>query len=354
VPAIRTYRTFELPRRLRAFMRFEAGVGRGWPVDEVKQIEDLKRRLAQAEKRLSRREAQLDALRQRPANRAQPHHAHLMAEDSVIDPADLIWIFGTARSGSTWLSAMMGALDNNVEWREPYVGALFGSFYYEGTFSRLRVREQTILNYHHKDAWLNSIRNFVLDGVAARYPKIANQGYLVVKEPNGSVGAPLLMEALPESRMILLVRDPRDVVASVLDAATTPGSWGGGGRAYNGDPNDLVRQRSNLYLRAVGNSKQAYELHKGPKAFVKYENLRADTVGVLEQICSALEVQVSSKEIARTVKEHSWENIPEEKKGQGKFYRKGTPGSWREDLSLEQIDIVEEITAPLLEEYYPG
>jgi hypothetical protein len=346
VPAIRTYRTFDLPRRLRAFMRFEAGVGRGWPLDEANQIEDLKRRLAQAEKRLSRREAQLNALRQHPANRAQPH--------SVIDPADLIWIFGTARSGSTWLSAMIGTLDNNVEWREPYVGALFGSFYYEGPFSRLRVREQTIMNDHHRDTWLTSIRTFVLDGAAARFPRFAERGYLVVKEPNGSVGAPLLMEALPESRMILLVRDPRDVVASVLDAATTPGSWGGGGRAYNGIPNDLVRQRSNLYLRAVGNSKQAYELHKGPKAFVKYENLRADTVSVLEQICSALEVQVSSKDIARAVKRHSWDNIPEEKKGQGKFYRKGIPGSWREDLSPEQIDIVEEITAPLLEEFYPG
>jgi hypothetical protein len=346
VPAIKTYRTLELPRRLRAFMRFEAGVGRGWPLDEANQIESLKRRLAQAEKRLSRREAQLDALRQRPATGAQPH--------SVIDPADLIWIFGTARTGSTWLSAMIGTLDNNVEWREPYVGALFGSFYYEGPFSRLRVREQTIMNDHHRDTWLTSIRTFVLDGAAARFPRFAERGYLVVKEPNGSVGAPLLMEALPESRMILLVRDPRDVVASVLDAATTPGSWGGGGRAYNGIPNDLVRQRSKLYLRAVGNSKQAYELHKGPKAFVKYENLRADTVSVLEQICSALEVQVSSKDIARAVKRHSWENIPEEKKGQGKFYRKGIPGSWREDLSPEQIDIVEEITAPLLEEFYPG
>jgi Sulfotransferase family len=346
VPAIKTYRTLDLPRRLRAFMRFEAGVGRGWPLDEANQIENLKRRLAQAEERLSRREAQLDALRQRPANRAQPH--------SVIDPADLIWIFGTARTGSTWLSAMIGTLDNNVEWREPYVGALFGSFYYEGPFTRLRVREQTILNDHHRDTWLTSIRTFVLDGAAARYPRFAERGYLVVKEPNGSVGAPLLMEALPESRMILLVRDPRDVVASVLDAATTPGSWGGGGRAYNGIPNDLVRQRSNLYLRAVGNSKQAYELHKGPKAFVKYENLRADTVSVLEQICSALEVQVSSKDIVRAVEKHSWENIPEEKKGQGKFYRKGIPGSWKEDLSLEQIDIVEEITAPLLEEFYPG
>jgi len=353
VPAIRTYRAFELSRRLGAFVKLEAGVGRGWPLDEVNEIEDLKRSLAQAEKRLIRREAQLDTLRQRLANREQ-QHARQKAQNGAIDPANFIWIFGTARSGSTWLSAMLGALDNNVEWREPYAGALFGSFYYEGPFGRLRVREQTILNDHHKDTWLNSIRNFVLEGAAARYPEIAKQGYLVVKEPNGSIGAPLLMEALPEGRMILLVRDPRDVVASVLDAATTPGSWGGGSRAYNGNPDDLVRQRSNLYLRAVGNSKQAYELHTGPKAFVKYESLRADTISVLEQICSALEVQASSKDLARAVKKHSWENIPEEKKGKGKFYRKGIPGSWRQDLTPEQIAMVEEITAPLLEEFYPA
>jgi hypothetical protein len=46
----------------------------------------------------------------------------------------------------------------------------------------------------------------------------------MIKEPNGSVGAPLLTEALPESRMILLVRDPSDVISSLLDAAREGGA----------------------------------------------------------------------------------------------------------------------------------
>jgi hypothetical protein len=46
----------------------------------------------------------------------------------------------------------------------------------------------------------------------------------MIKEPNGSVGAPLLTEVLPESRMILLVRDPGDVISSLLDAARE-GGW---------------------------------------------------------------------------------------------------------------------------------
>lgn len=57
-------------------------------------------------------------------------------------------------------------------------------------------------------------------------------------------------------------------------------------------------------------------------------------------------------ELARGVEKHAFENLPEEEKGQGKFYRKATPGGWREDLTPEQAEIVEEITAPLLEEFY--
>src|SRR3712207_8124301 len=41
----------------------------------------------------------------------------------------------------------------------------------------------------------------------ARFPEVAEKrGYLVIKEPHGTQGAPLLMQALPESRMILLDR----------------------------------------------------------------------------------------------------------------------------------------------------
>ena len=46
------------------------------------------------------------------------------------------------------------------------------------------------------------------------------------------------------------------------------------------------------------------------------------------------------------------ENILDRKKGEGKFYWKGSPGGWAEDLTPEQVETVENITAPLLERYY--
>jgi hypothetical protein len=167
------------------------------------------------------------------------------------------------------------------------------------------------------------------------------------------------MEALPESRMVFLVRDPRDVTASALDGQRA-GSWTSKHRRWEGkkettadtDPDAFVRKRAKVYLQDVGNSKEAYDAHKGPKTLVRYEDLRADTPATMQRIYSGLQIAVEEQELSRVVNKHSWENIPKEDKGEGKFYRKAKPGGWREDLTPEQVEVVEQITAPLLKEFY--
>ena len=105
----------------------------------------------------------------------------------------------------------------------------------------------------------------------------------------------------------------------------------------------------------MGKAKEAYDAHRGYKALVKYEDLRADALGTMKRMYSELGLGVDEGELGRVVQKHSWENIPEDKKGEGKFYRKATPGGWKDDLTQEQARIVEKVTAPLLEEFYrPG
>jgi hypothetical protein len=269
---------------------------------------------------------------------------------SGVRAENIVWIFGAGRTGSTWLSRMMGELEGYTEWFEPWVGALFDPYHL-----RLENRKgkHFILAPQYRSTWLSSIRSFVLDGANVRFPEVMGPSdYLVIKEPGGSVGAALLMEALPESRMILLVRDPRDVAASWADARRE-GSWKSAGQGSD-DSTERVVRAAKRYLQNVGEAKRAYDAHEGRKVLVRYEELRADTLGTMRRIYSTLGIPVEERELVRVVKKHSWESIPEKEKGEGRFYRKATPGSWREDLTPEQAEAVEGITAPLLNELYPS
>jgi sulfotransferase family protein len=117
-------------------------------------------------------------------------------------------------------------------------------------------------------------------------------------------------------------------------------------------PDEFVRVRAVTYLRDIRHTKQAYEAHEGRKALVRYEDLRADTMGEMKRLYAALEIPVDEEGLARAVEKCAWENVPEDKKGPGTVRRRGTSGGWREDLTPKQAEIVERITAPILEEFY--
>jgi hypothetical protein len=282
------------------------------------------------------------------------------ARDTGANPGNIIWIFGSGRSGSTWLRSMMEDLDRHQLWEEPMVGKLFGEFYDRSMEAELH-RPDFIMSNATRRGWIRAIRNFILDCAAYAHPRLGAGEYLVVKEPNGSLGAPLLMKALPESRMIFLIRDPRDILSSMLDGARQGGwmyerkeneDWKRRAAADN-NPDNFVRNRSRKYLQHAGSAQRAYDAHRGPKVLVRYEELRADTLGTMKRIYSNLGIEVDEEELTLVVEKHSWENIPELEKGEGKFYRKASPGGWREDLTPEQAKIIGKETAPLLEKFYP-
>jgi hypothetical protein len=354
MPVFNSRTVIELARGIRAFLNLEAGLTRGeiLPGDPDVSGQPASE-LARLRMRLEEKEREIAGLKQRlaaPAPRA-----------GGVDSENVVWIFCSNRSGSTWLSSMMGEIEGHEVWNEPLVGKLFGDLYYAGAAGHQKVKHY-ILGDYHKGSWLDSIQSFVLSEATARFPEVAEGGYLIIKEPNGSIGAPLLSEAMPASRVIFLVRDPRDVAASGLDAARK-GSWQYENAADRGwkrealadnQPDVWVRRRAQNYVRHAGKARDAYEAHKGPKVLIRYEELRDDTLGTMERLYSTLGIEVGGGDLARAVEKHAWENIPQKEKGQGKFYRKAKPGGWREDLTPGQVEIVEQVSAPLLKEFYPG
>jgi hypothetical protein len=125
----------------------------------------------QALRKLERQERETAALRALLAKRDA-------GQKVGIRPENIVWVFGSGRTGSSWLTFMMGALSDHTRWNEPLVGYLFGHLYYERNWTR-QYAKHFILGDEYGEYWLSSIRNLVLEGGTARFPERAEKGYLV-------------------------------------------------------------------------------------------------------------------------------------------------------------------------------
>lgn len=244
-------------------------------------------------------------------------------------------------------------------WDEPLIGLLFGNFWAKSAAGHNESRpEEFVFGEAYREGWSAAVERFVLDLAANRFPGASR---VVSVDPNGSLGAPFLMEVMPESSLVVLVRDPRDAVASSLKAHQKGGwlyersdearrnRWGG---VPDDDPDKFVRGRARFYADNVGAAVRAYDAHQGPKTLVRYEDLKADTLPEMLRLYARLGIPVDGEDLSRAVEKHLWENLPAGEKGEGKFNRKARPGSWGEDLTPRQAEIVGRIAAPLLERFY--
>lgn len=310
-----------LANKSRSLLRRTAGVigvGSGFfPGSKGKKLTEAHEKIAEKNQRLKRTRRRLTKKDEEIASlKATIAERDYETEVAGIKPENIVWIFGAGRTGSTWLARMVGGLEGQTVWFEPHVGDLFDPIRLE---MERRKGKHFILDARYKRSWQKLIRAFVLDGARVRFPEVGD-GYLVIKEPSGSVAAPLLMEALPESRMVLLIRDPRDVAASWADAAKK-GSWlherrRGNDSTQEAPPakpdeqadrelNALVQKAARRYLRNVGNAWRAYEAHKGRKVLVRYEELRSDALGTMKRLYSELGIEVDGKELSEAVEKHS-------------------------------------------------
>ena len=293
----------------------------------------------------------------------QRERAHLelgrLRSRESIDPARMVWIFGSGRSGSTWLRSMMGELEDAGVWEEPMVGRLFGEFYARAPKDNLRSAD-FVMGDPIRRGWIRSIRNFVLDGARYSNPRLGagevpgHQRAQRLRRGPAPHGGPARepydpARPRPQGRGRLRPRRRRGGRLALREQGRKNGHESQTDRR----PNAFVRERANVYRRGVESAWRAYDAHRGPKVLVRYEDLRADTLNEMRRIYAVLGIAVEDEDLRRAVEQHSWENVPEREKGRGKFYRKGTSGGWKDDLTPRQVEVVEKATASLLERFYP-
>jgi hypothetical protein len=369
VPHFRNHSVLEIFRGIRAFISLDAGLTRGAVPDSRRleaRVRSQTRELEEARRRLQSQAREIAQYRQR-AEDGEPK-VPVGGDEPGVCPENIVWVFGSPRTGSTWLGRIASELRGHSAWNEPFLGVVLG-FRDNLANQGYTQSKNFVLGDPHREVWLGSIRRLFLEVCDSRFPDLRREDHLLVKEPNGSISAPLVMETFPESGLVLLIRDARDVVASLLDAAKAD-SWYGyeryeaslaeatsrSGRLALPRPeseDQAVEQLARNYAASINGARDAYENHGGPKTIVRYEDLCADTPGTVKRMYSELGITVGDEELGRAVDKHAWESLPDSDKGSGKFHRKGAPGGWREDLTPEQAAIVERVAAPILEEFYP-
>jgi Sulfotransferase family len=273
----------------------------------------------------------------------------------------LAWIFGSSRSGSTWLLRMLSELRGVVPVDDPHLGHHLGVWRpiplawaaceeppKLSTLLDIKVEEPGyFFADRYRDAWWQPLRELI----AARFEAQAEEcagglsaaELFVVKEP-GSQVAPLLTELFPASKLIFLLRDGRDVVDSWLDAYRK-GSWAIPGSAFAVAPEGrvaLIRWLSAVWVYRSQVVLEAFESRPPEnRILIRYEELREETAPCLQRLCAMLGLEQG--QLSEVVSRHCFEEVPAEARGPRQAVRRANPGGWRQNLTAEERIVMEEV-----------
>jgi Sulfotransferase family len=293
-----------------------------------------------------------------------------------------IWVFSTARSGSTWLSQdILCGRSGARPMDEPGLGKMFAPLdwvaerfynlakkanYFESGLdyeSKTTIRENSsgippfersfifagqenqIWNAQNWQLYLDILKDAAFRHVINEWGLLGYQN-VVFKMPNDSHAADVVMQAFPGSFMIFLMRDGRDVLKSRFSPFGSP---------------DLAETRdAQLRLHAIAFyshfwnfqvdiMQSAFAAHAPERSLlVHYEDLRREPSEWIRLIFDRIGAPISDEDLAGLVAKTSLENIPANQKGPAKPRQTGQVGKYANVFSEPEISLMEAIMGPNL------
>ena len=255
------------------------------------------------------------------------------ADEDLLE-SRLVWIFGSPRSGSTWLMNLIGIHPQAGSINEPLVGINVAPYMPE-ILSRSPQRYGDVLSRDPRDpevffsdqyasAWRPLLRKLIL----ARFAAESGSRVTVIKDPNGSQGADVIMATLPRSKLLFLLRDGRDVVDSEV-ASLQPRAWRGRRFDVTATREELIEFAARNWLARTEIVESAFANHdEALRMMVRYEDLLDDPEGWLSRIYDWCGLEASADQIRATVAALSVDKVAV--RTAETFVRTATPGLWRE------------------------
>ena len=305
----------------------------------------------------------------------------------------IVWIWGSPRSGSTWLlrqlcyplfpdpeaTTVFRTPGAEKRWDRPFdaipVDESFISNHLSPAFADPREVDGsyvpgTINNYlgrrpvyaysnAYRAVWAPEARRSALVRLYGFLARARDEGIatspdplLIVKEVNGSHAADLVMGLMPHATLLFLVRDGRDVVDSLL-AAYQPGGFLARHQGYSYATTEErlqgVAWAARLWACNVDMTLHAIEAHPAELTrTVRYEDLLADNAARIDELHGWLGLQRTAAERDQMLADTSFAAVPDKRRGATERNRAARPGLWRENLSEEEQRTCAEIMGPRL------
>lgn len=283
-----------------------------------------------------------------------------------------IWLASYPKSGNTWLRMLIANLsatdDKPIDINDlPERGGIASA---RGPFDYLLLIESGLLSLDEVDCLRPRVYEALARGAQddeydtrqdappVRFVKVHDAYTLTPK------GEPLLAGSRGADGAIVIVRDPRDVAPSLanhshnsIDDAIT--FMNDTNAAFCAKP---TRQHSQLRQKLPGWSGHIaswLEQSDIPVHLIRYEDMKADTIGALSRALAFAGRPASEQEIKRAVTfadftqlrqqelDKGFREAPRPQAG-GNFFRRGEVGCWRDELTAEQVARIESEHAPMM------
>ncbi len=278
-------------------------------------------------------------------------------------PPKVVFLIGSPRSGTTWLQSLLGAHPDVITPQETdlfsnFVAPLQSWWDQQVALSpdvQQARRGKGLPAVLDDDEYSALLADFIRGVLAAVHALDPSASIIVEKSPSHSRHTDVITRYLPDAAFVHIVRDGRDVVASLQSAAR---SWGSHWASAS------VKKSAQLWKETVEGARRASTNDRYTE--VRYEDLRAGDPEPLRRAFARCGLDLTREQCADLINEYSLERMasgaatsPIARGGavgrrQGTepagFYGKGKVGGWAESWSTNDRLLFDAVAGDLLVE----
>jgi hypothetical protein len=259
------------------------------------------------------------------------------------------YIIGSPRSGTTWLQMMLGAHPSVCTTVELTLFCLYTADWIHSWEREARVvarggPETGLRHLWTEDEFYEFLREFVERVYGRLVEARPDATHVVDKQPSYSGYTGAIDRLVPGARFIHIVRDGRDVAASMLAAHRDMGMT-----------IETVQKAAQVWSRSVRQARTAARFD-GRYLEIRYEDLRAEPEAVFAKVLDFCGLEADAETTARIVAAHEFDKMAERGEMQAGtraprgFFRRGVTDTWRTELTTAQRYLFDRTAGDLLRE----